>query len=78
MEWAACPPRWRPLSAGRGLPARPPQGPGSWGQQVSLGGRVVTPEAGDLGMGLPIRNICQEDVPSAVHCGKMFYQRSLS
>lgn len=58
--------------------ARPPQGPGSWGQQVSLGGRVVTPEAGDLGMGLPIRNICQEDVPSAVHCGKMFYQRSLS
>lgn len=42
------------------------------------GGRMVTPEAGDLGLGLSIRNIRQKDIPSAVHHGKIFYQRNMS
>lgn len=59
--------------AGR-LPTCPHQGFG--GSHVV--GRIVTPEAGDLGLGLAIRNIRRKDIPSAVHHGKIFYQRNLS
>lgn len=59
----------------------PPAVPRAWWVRGSgfLGeGGVVTPEAGDLGLGLSIGNVCQEDVPSAVYHGKIFYQRNLS
>lgn len=66
----------RPLAVG-GQPAHPrsqrARGTGSLHQ-----GRVVTPGAGDWGLGPSIRNVCQEDVPSAVHPGKGSYQRNLS
>lgn len=59
---------------------RGPPAMGGWGRGHGLlpEGRVVTPEAGDLGLGLSVRSGCQEDVPSAVHHGKIFYQRNSS
>lgn len=50
-----------------------------WGPVLrGHGSLIVTPEAGDLGLGLSIRNVRQEDVPSAVHHGKIFYHRNVS
>lgn len=71
---------WKPLS-GTETARWPPAVPKAWWVRGSgfLGeGGVVTPEAGDLGLGLSIGNVCQEDVPSAVYHGKIFYQRNLS
>ena len=63
--------------SGGGQPAHPrsqrARGAGSLQQ-----GRVMTPGAGDWGLGPSIGSVRQEDVPSAVHPGKGSYQRNLS
>lgn len=72
--------RWRPL-LGKEMARWPPAVPRAWwvrGSGLLEESGVVTPEAGDLGLGLSIGTVCQEDVPSAVHHGKIFYQRNLS
>lgn len=73
-----CPATWgRPLSQGGG----PPTHPGAqWarGSGSLVEGRVLAHEVGDLGLGLSIGNVRQEDIPSAVHHGKGSYQRNLS
>lgn len=67
--------RW-PLRVGRQPPHPRAQRVRSTGPLQQ--GRVMSPGAGDWGLGPSIGNIRQEDTPSAVHPGKGSYQRNLS